>query len=78
MAMCPDYLALGNSRSTRLKACRGLFETQLDQTTIETIRCATNGNYVLGNQRFSEEIAAMLERRVTPGKSGRPRKTKIT
>jgi putative transposase len=74
----PDYLALGNSRSTRLKAYRGLFETQLDHTTIETIRCATNGNYVLGNQRFSEEIAAMLERRVTPGKSGRPRKTRFT
>ncbi len=28
----------------------------------------------LGSPRFQEEVAAMLKRRVTPGKSGRPRK----
>ncbi|MEA1933967.1 MAG: hypothetical protein U9N60_06000 [Thermodesulfobacteriota bacterium] len=30
--------------------------------------------FALGNQRFKEKIAAMLDRRVTPGKAGRPRK----
>ena len=72
----PDYLALGNSRGTRLEAYRGLFEAHLDNATVEKIRRATNGNYVLGNQKFQKQIAAMLKRRVTPGKSGRPRKNK--
>ena len=74
----PDYLALGRSPNIRLEAYRELFQGPLDRTTVENIRCATNGNYVLGNQRFREEIAAMLKRRVTPGKSGRPRKNKPT
>ena len=39
---------------------------------IDEIRAATNGNYVLGNTRFKEEIAHMLKRRVTKGKAGRP------
>jgi hypothetical protein len=33
---------------------------------------ATNGNFVLGDSRFGAEVEAMLQRRVTPGKSGRP------
>jgi putative transposase len=39
---------------------------------IDQIRRATNGNFSLGNPRFTEEIAIMLGRRVTPGKAGRP------
>lgn len=66
----PDYLALGRSPNTRLEAYRGLFEAPLGHTTVEHIRCATNGNYVLGNQQLREQIAAMLKRRVIPGKSG--------
>ncbi|OZA28742.1 MAG: transposase, partial [Hydrogenophilales bacterium 17-64-11] len=31
-------------------------------------------NYALGSPRFAEQMAAALGRRVTPGKSGRPRK----
>ncbi len=41
---------------------------------MEEIRKATNGNFALGNERFQKEIAAALGRRVSPGKSGRPRK----
>jgi putative transposase len=42
---------------------------------IDQIRQATNGNFVLGNDRFAEEIRLALGRRVTPGKAGRPKKT---
>ena len=35
-------------------------------------RQATNGYYVLVDSRFGAEVEAMLQRRVTPGKSGRP------
>lgn len=41
---------------------------------VDQIRQASNGNFALGSARFAEEIAAALGRRVTPGKSGRPRK----
>jgi hypothetical protein len=41
-------------------------------TLSEEIRMVANGNYVLGNDRFKEEdVAHMLERRITPGKLGR-------
>ena len=39
---------------------------------IDEIRAATNGNYVLGNTRFKEEIAHVLKRPVTKGKAGWP------
>jgi putative transposase len=54
---------------------RVLFRAHMAPTLIDEIRTVTNGNYVLGNDRFKEDVARMLERRVTPGKSGRPRRT---
>jgi putative transposase len=41
---------------------------------VDEIRRATNGNFVLGGEHFAEQIAAALGRRVTPGKSGRPKR----
>jgi putative transposase len=46
----------------------------LEPELIDAARQATNGNYVLGEARFSAEIEAMPRRRVTPGKAGRPAK----
>ena len=70
----PDYLALGASDDDRHRRYRHLFDAHLDEEAIEDIRSATNGNYVLGNKRFQDEIEKMLGRRVTQGKSGRPRR----
>jgi putative transposase len=72
----PEYLGLGPSDGERRAAYRALFHAHLDPETLENIRNATNGNYVLGSSRFQEEIAHMLQRRVTPGRSGRPAKRK--
>jgi putative transposase len=44
----------------------------MEPGVIDQIRRATNGNFSLGNPRFTEEIAIMLGCRVTPGKAGRP------
>jgi len=52
-----------------------LFKADLDEPVINEIRQATNGNYALSDQRFQAQIAAMLKRRVTPGKTGRPATT---
>ena len=44
---------------------------------IKGVRALKSSNYVLGNERFKEEIANMLKRRVTPGKAGRPAKESV-
>ena len=68
----PDYLKLGDRTGDRRRHYRRLFASRLDDQAVAEIRDATNGNFVLGNQRFQEQIEKMLGRRVTPGKPGRP------
>lgn len=69
-----QYLLLGRSKIERLEAYRSLFKAHMDEDEITQIRHATNGNYVLGDDRFQQQIEQMLNCRVVPGKSGRPRK----
>ena len=69
-----NYLRLGQTESERQAVYRALFEAHIEPEQLNEIRHATNGNYVLGNSRFQEEIADMLKRRVTSGKNGRPAK----
>ena len=71
-----EYLALGRQEEERLATYRALFRTELDPKEVDEIRSAVNGGFALGNERFKAEIAAMLGRRVEPGKSGRPRNPK--
>ena len=68
------YQALGLDANGRQAAYRELFRYELEPGLVDQIRCATNGNFALGNQRFAEQVAQHLGRRVTPGKPGRPRK----
>jgi len=35
-----------------------------DEEVLDDIRLSTNGNYVLGNERFKDEISGILKRRV--------------
>ena len=69
-----EYLRLGGSETMRRAHYRGLFNAHMEHGLIEEIRQSTNGNYVLGNDRFKDEITRMLKRRVSPGKAGRPKK----
>lgn len=68
------YLDLGKTEEERQVAYRELFRFHLEPGIIDSIRKATNGNFVGGSERFQDEIAQALGRRVTPGVSGRPRK----
>ncbi len=72
------YESLGKNHTERELAYRELFRYELEAGEIEKIRKATNGNFALGNTRFPEEIGKSLDRRVTPGKAGRPRKRNTT
>ena len=67
----PLYKALGQSNEERCRQYRELFHAHLDPELIDEIRQATNGNYVIGDARFSAEVEAMLQRRVRSGKAGR-------
>jgi len=71
------YLALGEDAASRQAAYRELFRYQLEPGLVDEIRRATNGNFALGNERFSADISAALGRRVVPGKAGRPRKVAL-
>lgn len=67
------YEQLGLNEEARQAAYRELFRYQLDPNLVDEIRQATNGNYVLGDTRFAEQIAETLGIRVSRGKAGRPR-----
>ncbi|GHF98000.1 transposase [Thalassotalea marina] len=68
------YTALGVNTTARLKAYRELFLLAPTSRMISDIRESTNGNFVLGNDKFKNQIENELGRRVTPAKAGRPRK----
>ncbi len=70
------YLHLGTTNKERQTAYREMFRFQLEPGIIDNIRKATNGNFALGNDRFQDEIAQVLGRRVKPGVAGRPLKRK--
>jgi len=67
-----QYLRLASSDETRRALYRGLFRAHLDEELVRDIRDATNGNYALGSERFKEEIARALSRRVSRASAGRP------
>jgi putative transposase len=67
-----EYLRLGRDDEARREAYRALFRAHVDEALTDEIRDATNGNFVLGDERFQEQIARALGRRVVRGKAGRP------
>ena len=70
----PLYCAFWEDALTRRAANRAMFRQELDTGLVGEILSATNGDCVLGTSRFQEEMARVLGRRVSAGKSGRPRK----
>jgi putative transposase len=71
------YRALGETEEARQAAYRALFNAHLSEADMVAIRDATNKAWALGGERFKEEIAAAVERRVLPLQKGRPRKIKM-
>jgi putative transposase len=64
------YAQLGMDEQSRQPAYRELFHYELETKLVDEIRKATNGNYVLGDTKFAEQIAMALGRRVLLGKVG--------
>jgi putative transposase len=74
LSQYPLYRALGQSDEECCRRYRETFQAHLEPELIDQLRQATNGNHALGDARFSAEIEAMLRRRATPAKAGRPAK----
>jgi len=72
-----QFRRLGRNDQARREAYRALFRADLDEEAMNEIRQATNGGFVLGDERFQEQVARMLERRVVRGRAGRPPKVKV-
>jgi putative transposase len=70
------YLLLGKDSHSRNLAYRGLLDSQLEDGIDDQIRKSTNGNFALGSENFKLKAEAALARRVSPGRSGRPRKSR--
>lgn len=71
------YLTLGREDEARQEAYRGLFNTTIDAKELELIREATQQCTVIGNEKFQEEIAHALKRRVIKLGHGGDRKSEI-
>ncbi len=67
-----EYLGLGANGNERRKNYRALFNAHMDSELVKEITTSTNGNFVLGKERFADEIAQALSRRVLRGRAGRP------
>jgi len=67
---CLDRLGM-TDRERRANYCE-LVRTNLDDTAVDEIRDATNGNYALGSERFRRKVETTLNRRASRGRPGRP------
>jgi putative transposase len=66
------YESLARKVEERHTAYRRLFRDCVTPDLLSTIRETTNACLVMGNDRFKDQIEAILGRSVRPGKSGRP------
>jgi len=68
-----EYLALGKSKAERLSNYRELFKAHVGPELLKEIRESINKGLALGNDRFTKQIEALTNKRVTARKPGRPR-----
>ncbi|MBT8137407.1 MAG: transposase [Gammaproteobacteria bacterium] len=68
------YQSLATNLESRFEAYRNLFADEFDPELLTYIRDTTNACRVMGNNRFKDQIEAMLGRSVRPAKMGRPGK----
>ena len=55
---------------------RGLFDSHIDARDLDDIRHATNKSWVLGTDRFKEQVEALTQRQTQPKAKGGDRKSK--
>ena len=68
------YLSLGSDELERRTVYRQLVAGSNQESVVQSIRCATNANHVLGDPSNFTDLAAPLLHRLPPGLRGRPKK----
>ncbi|SMN02721.1 Transposase and inactivated derivatives [uncultured Candidatus Thioglobus sp.] len=69
------YLALGKTKQQRLLNYRALFKVHVGVELLTEIRDSLNKRLALGSERFTTQIEALTNRRITPRKAERPKKS---
>jgi len=69
------YLALDKNVNIRQAAYRDLFRAHIDEKTLVEIRHATQKGWILGNDRFKDEIEHLVQRRTRPLPRGGDRRS---
>ena len=64
------YLQLDHTSIERQDTYRSLFQDALTQALIDTLRACTNKELVLGNDKFKQEIEALIGEKLKTGKMG--------
>jgi len=70
-----QYQQLANNEIERQSRYMGLFDGHLSNNTLESIRTATNKAWVLGSERFKQQVEQQTNRRVEPARRGGDRKS---
>jgi hypothetical protein len=60
------YLTLDNHQKARLAVYRDLFCSHIDEKSLDEIRKATQKGWILGCDRFKDNIEQLLQRRTRP------------
>lgn len=68
----PRYVQLGDEQSERCRVYRALFDVQIKESELHTIRDMLARELVLGRACFREKVHAETGRQVIKGKPGRP------
>jgi len=71
----PLYEQLGSDADTQQSVYRGLFAGHINEGDLDSIRKGTETGEVIGNDRFREQIQAVIERRVMRYPHGGDRKS---
>jgi putative transposase len=69
------FRQLGRGQKAQREAYRKGFDGQLDELLVQRIRDATNKAWVLGDERFCQEIEGKLNRRALPRPRGGDRRS---
>ena len=70
----PLYWALGNTPFEREAAYKALAEQALTPGELDAMRKSAIKGWAIGSEKFQTQLEKVAERRVTPGKRGRPYK----
>ena len=67
------YLQLGSSDEARFDAYKALFDEELNNLQLESIRAATSRGLLVGSEKFKNKIEELLGQSVRPNPVGRPK-----